>query len=108
MFAAGLALIAIGLRRLRREPLVYRGRIAAPALMILGAAVVALFSWQMFYGVRRLPVSAHAPRVGQKAPEFTLTDQEGRAVTLAHLLDGNAGADRGAGGVLLIFYRGYW
>jgi peroxiredoxin len=47
-----------------------------------------------------LPASAAAPRVGQKAPDFTLPDQNGRTVALADLISDN--------GVLLIFYRGYW
>ena len=39
------------------------------------------------------------PRVGQPAPDFTLRDQNGKAIRLA--------AARGAK-VVLVFYRGYW
>jgi len=51
---------------------------------------------------RRLPPSHGAPHVGQKAPDFTLLDSNGKSVTLTALL---ASSPRG---VLLVFYRGYW
>lgn len=38
--------------------------------------------------------------VGDVAPDFTLTDQNGRSHTLA--------AERGKRPVVLVFYRGYW
>ena len=57
-----------------------------------------------------LRASAATLNVGDKAPDFTLPDQNGKPVTLAELLAspsaGTAGAR--ANGVLLIFYRGYW
>jgi peroxiredoxin len=40
------------------------------------------------------------PRVGEKAPEFALPDQNRKQVALADLLSGK--------GALLIFYRGHW
>ena len=47
-----------------------------------------------------LTASAAAPaKVGQQAPDFTLLDQNGKAVTLS--------AARGRK-VVLVFYRGYW
>jgi cytochrome oxidase Cu insertion factor (SCO1/SenC/PrrC family) len=52
----------------------------------------------------QLPASAGAPKVGEKVPDFTLPDTEGRPVRLSslHKEDGEARW------VLLIFYRGYW
>ncbi len=38
--------------------------------------------------------------IGEAAPDFTLKDEEGRAVTLS--------AARGKMPVVLVFYRGYW
>jgi cytochrome oxidase Cu insertion factor (SCO1/SenC/PrrC family) len=38
--------------------------------------------------------------VGDVAPEFTLTDQNGRSHSLA--------TERGKRPVILVFYRGYW
>jgi cytochrome oxidase Cu insertion factor (SCO1/SenC/PrrC family) len=62
--------------------------------------VFAFFAYGVFYVARQLPASAAAPRVRQKAPDFTLPDQNGRPVGLADLISGK--------GALLIFYRGYW
>jgi len=107
MFAAGLTLLARGLTRAYREPLVYRGKIFGPILMTLGVAIAAMFCFVFFHLVRQLPASAGAPRVGQSAPDFTLPDQEGRPVTLSKLLEPGGGSDR-LNGVLLIFYRGFW
>jgi len=44
--------------------------------------------------------AARAPKVGEKAPEFTLTDQMGRHVSLAGEVE--------QGPVALLFYRGEW
>jgi peroxiredoxin len=44
--------------------------------------------------------AARAPKVGQRAPDFTLRDQLGRQVSLAGELE--------HGPVVLIFYRGEW
>ncbi|HEU4400634.1 MAG TPA: hypothetical protein VFT43_00880 [Candidatus Polarisedimenticolia bacterium] len=108
IFGAGLALMARGLRRAYREPLQYRGKIAGPVLMSLGVAVLAFFAYGIFYVARRLPPSEGAPRVGQKAPDFTLPDKDGNPVTLSKLLESGAGGAERVNGVLLIFYRGYW
>lgn len=44
--------------------------------------------------------AARAPKVGEKAPDFTLQDQLGREVSLAGELE--------QGPVVLLFYRGEW
>ena len=44
--------------------------------------------------------AARAPKVGEKAPDFTLKDQLGREVSLAGELE--------QGPVVLLFYRGEW
>ncbi len=106
LFGAGLGLTLTGLRRAWRQPQVYRGRIAGAILLSLGAGVCAFFLAGFYYFARLLPASAGAPRVGQKAPDFTLPDKDGSPVTLSRLI--GAGADGGASGVLLVFYRGNW
>jgi len=108
IFAAGLALIVRGVRRAFREPQSYRGRIAGPILLGLGIALFGFFCFNVFYFLRQLPPSEGAPRVGQRAPDFTLPDKDGNPVTLSKVLEpGAGGADR-VNGVVLVFYRGYW
>jgi hypothetical protein len=72
-----------------------------------GALVIALFVFGFFVFAKWMPESKGAPQVGQKAPDFTLTDTSGKSVSLGELLstpiNGNAPK-----GVLLVFYRGYW
>jgi peroxiredoxin len=55
---------------------------------------------------QHLPPSMGAPRVGQKAPDFTLADTESRSISLADLLSSpvNGKAPRA---VLLIFQMGH-
>lgn len=67
--------------------------VRAVAVFELGALGLALWA---FFGLSSLP-DRTAP---ERAPDFTLPDQEGHAVTLADEL--------GSGPVLLVFYRGHW
>jgi peroxiredoxin len=69
--------------------------------------VIAFFIFIAFIEARRLPASAGAPQVGQRAPDFTLTDINHKPVALAELLAQSVN-NKPAKGVLLIFYRGYW
>ena len=113
LLAAGLTLLAVGLVRAFGKPQLYRGRIFGTAMAVLSVAGTGLFCWGLLYEVRQLPASASAPRVGQKAPDFTLPDQDGKPVALADLLASPTTATTGAtaakrGGALLIFYRGHW
>jgi hypothetical protein len=72
------------------------GSIFTVIALLLGA----FFAYQILYVLRQVPTSAQAPRVGQKAPEFTLPDQTGKSVALGDLLSPH--------GAVLIFYRGHW
>jgi drug/metabolite transporter (DMT)-like permease len=100
LFCVGTILLGLGLVRAFRRPHLYRGKILGPIFATVALLVFAFFAYATFYVVRELPASAAAPRVGQKAPDFTLPDQNGRPVAFADLI-----SDKGA---LLIFYRGYW
>ena len=105
LFAAGLALVGAGLRRAFRHPEIYRGRVMGPIFGLLSLAVAGLFLYATLVASRELPVSAGAPKVGEKAPDFTLPDPQGRPVHLAALHE-PSGAP--APWVLLIFFRGTW
>jgi len=108
VFGVGFALLARGLIRAYREPQLHRGKIAGSILMILGIALLAFFGFGILYLPHQLPPSTGAPQAGQKAPDFTLPDQDGRQVTLSTLLESGSSAGDRVNGVLLIFYRGYW
>jgi hypothetical protein len=101
LFAAGGICLVVGLFRAFGKPQIYRGKIFGSILAALGIAMFGLFSYIFFYELRQVPPSTGAPRVGQKAPEFTLSDQDGKEVSLSDLV-GRSKA------VALIFYRGFW
>src|SRR5258706_11345694 len=88
-----------------------RSRIISSIVATLSVLILGLFVFSFFIASRWLPASHAAPRVGQKAPDFSLVDTSGKTVSLAELLsaplDGKA-ASPSPRGVLLIFYRGYW
>lgn len=56
----------------------------------------------------QLPPSPGAPKVGEKAPDFTLPDSTGKAVKLSEILAPASAEQKPASWVLVIFYRGYW
>jgi uncharacterized membrane protein len=107
--ALGMVFLLLGLIRAFRERQVYGGRVAGVIITVL-ALVFFAFSTLGFFFARALPPSSHAPQVGQKAPDFTLTNTSGESMSLAQLLstpiDASAGTRPKA--VLLVFYRGYW
>jgi hypothetical protein len=105
LFGIGGILLVIGLMRAFGKPKLYRGKVFGTILTVLSVLVFALFSYIVFYELKQLPASAEAPRVGQKAPEFTLPDQNDKQVALADLILSPAGKP---GGAVLIFYRGFW
>ena len=109
LFAVGGVLSFIGLKRAFGQPQQYRGKIAGPILGTLSLLAVGFFCFIVFYMTKQLPVSSGAPHVGQKAPEFVLTDTTNQPVSLASLLSTPlAGAQVPPKGVVLVFYRGYW
>jgi cytochrome oxidase Cu insertion factor (SCO1/SenC/PrrC family) len=89
--ATALAGLAVARARTRRWP-------AWTALALTSALLIG-GSWFNFVGAR-VPVAPTALRVGERPPDFTLTDAGGRPASLADY--------RGQKPVVLIFYRGYW
>jgi len=107
LFAIAFVLLVFGLRRAFKPDKKITSKIfsslaATVGLLLLGGLLFVIYvagSW--------LPASSEAPRVGQKAPAFTLADSNDKPVTLAQLLIEPIN-NTPPKGVLLIFYRGYW
>lgn len=100
LFGIGGALLLIGLFRAFGRPQLYRGRIFGSIFTAIALFLFAFFSYEIFYVLKQVPLSAQAARVGERAPEFSLPDQDGKQVALGDLLSPN--------GAVLIFYRGFW
>lgn len=119
LYVIALALLWFGLKRAfaarkstdqttKRSTL---SKILAAGLAGLSVVIIGLFLFSILIMARWLPPSTGAPQVGQKAPDFTLSDANGKQVSLAELISSPVpGQTNGAApkGVLLIFYRGYW
>src|SRR5262245_41696316 len=109
LFALAIVLLVLGLRRgfspERSHPT--RSKIVSSIVAVLGVLVFAFFIFVVFVSGRWLPASHGATQVGQKAPDFSLSDKNDKTVSLTELLSTpiNGKAPRG---VLLVFYRGYW
>ena len=82
-------------------------RIALATALLAGSAM-SIFAPPSSAQVRgQLPPGPkNAPKIGQKAPDFTLPYSNGNPVKLSSLTSVPAGAK--PPWVLLIFYRGYW
>jgi drug/metabolite transporter (DMT)-like permease len=101
LFAIGAVLLGVGLFRAFRHPTTHRGKVFGSILALLALAGFGLFAYGVFYLGHQLPVSTGAPKLGQRAPDFSLPDQNGKPVALADLTSAGHGA-------ILIFYRGHW
>lgn len=113
LFALAAALLLLGVRRAFApdRPRPTRSKIAGAILATLSVAVFGFFIFSIFIIARWLPASQGAPQVGQKAPDFTLSDTNGKPVSLSELLSApitGKAASATPRGVLLVFYRGYW
>lgn len=111
LYAVAVVLLWIGLKRAfagnTKRPLL--SRILASGLAGLSVIIIGVFLFSILIFARWLPPSTGAPQVGQKAPDFTLSDVSGKQVSLSELLSQPiAGQSNPPKGVLLIFYRGYW
>jgi hypothetical protein len=110
MFALAGLLLWAGLAKAFASSRVYRGKIVGPILAFLSIGAAVFFGYATLYASRKLPAAAGAPRVGEKAPEFTLADTSGNMVAMSTLLsEPMPGMDgQKPRGLVLIFYRGYW
>ncbi len=107
LLAVALVLVIIGVRRAYSPDRTRAARIAASLVAVLSVAILTFYLFLIFVMTKHLPASHGAPQIGQKVPDFTLSNQSGNTVSLAALLASplNGNAPKGA---LIIFYRGYW
>ena len=101
LFGIGGAFLIVGLFRAFGRPQLYRGKIFRSLFTAITLFLFVFFSYEIFYVLRQVPLSSQAPRIGEKAPEFTLPRSEWKPITLGDLLSGSKA-------VVLIFYRGLW
>jgi len=107
LFAIAFVFLFFGLRRAFKPEKRIVSKIFSSLAAAFGVLLLAALLFMIFVMGSWLPPSTGAPQVGQKAPEFTLTDSNDRPVTLAQLLTEPVN-NKPPRGVLLIFYRGYW
>ena len=110
LFMIAAALLFVGVRRAFAPDRSRLAKVGSSILAVLGVLIIGLFIFSIFVFARWLPASTGAPRLGNKAPEFTLADANGKATSLGELLTTPINVSNTAKprGVLLIFYRGYW
>jgi len=101
LFGIGALLLVVGLFRAFGRPQLYQGKILGSIFTAIAFVLFSFFAYEIFFVLRQVPPSVGAPRVGQKAPDFTLPDQNEKPVALAGLLSRSKA-------VALIFYRGFW
>jgi hypothetical protein len=104
--AIGLIFLLIGVVRAFGQSQIYRGKIWGSIAAGLAALFLAGSAW-LFVEARKIPRSEGAPQVGQRVPDFTLSDSNGQPVALAQLFGASPGMSQPKA-VLLVFYRGYW
>ena len=107
LYAISVVLLVFGLKRAFSKGRSIFSKILAIVAALMGILMAVGFAFSFFVFARWIPASQGAPHVGQKAPEFTLTDSNNKPVALSELLSTplNGKAPKG---VVLIFYRGYW
>ena len=104
-----VVVLLVGVVRAFRQPMVFGGKISGTIVTVIAVLLGALSTFG-FIHARELPASSAAPKVGQKAPDFTLTNTSGQQVTLSQLLSTpiETASGKAPKAVLLVFYRGYW
>jgi len=107
LFLIAAVLLFIGVRRAFRPEHRLFSKIVAPVLTTFSVLIMALFVYVVFIESRLSPASAAVPQVGQRLPEFTLSDTNNRPIALTDLLSQPV-ANKPPKGVLLVFYRGHW
>src|SRR5262245_43657569 len=107
LFAIAFVFLFFGLRRAFKPDKRIISKIFGSLAAGFGVLLLAGLLFLIYVMGSWLPASSAAPEVGRKAPDFTLTDANGKPVALAQLLTAPID-NKPPRGVLLIFYRGYW
>jgi len=107
--AVALIFLALGAKNLFAQPRTIAARIFG-VVVVLFSLLLSVGSIFGFYKARAVPPSTNAPQIGEKVPDFTMTDTHGQSVSLSQLFAPAPGeASMSAPkAVLLIFYRCYW
>ena len=111
LLVTGVASLFVALTRAIRQPQLFRGKILGGILAGVSVLALGFFTVGIFY-FGRVPQPAAMHKAGEKAPEFSLPDQNGNNVSLQDLLASSQASQPDqaaqAKGALLIFYRGHW
>jgi hypothetical protein len=109
LFGIAVILLWLGLKRAFGQSQLYRGKIFGSILSLVSLLIVTFFCLLIFKFSKQLPASAAAPHIGAKAPDFQLSDTQGKNVSLGSLLTAPIPSTHAVPkGVLIVFYRGYW
>ena len=107
LFAIAFVLLFFGLRRAFKPDKSIFPKVFSSLAAVFGLLLLAGLLFMFYVMGSWLPKSAGAPQVGQRAPEFTLTDSNNQPLSLTQLFSEPID-NKPPKGVLLIFYRGYW
>ena len=94
-----MGISAFGLRRAFGQSDLYRGNLVGSLGLLASMVATAGFSFLLFVGTSQIPEPTKVTQDLQAAPDFTLTNQLGKAVQLSSF-EGKK--------VVLDFYRGHW
>jgi peroxiredoxin len=105
LFGLAAVLLATGLRRAFSPGRLHWLRITSGLIAaVLSGLIFANFALSVFVSARNLPASTHAPRIGERALDFTLPDENGAPVSLSALRSPPTAPGASASkGVLLVF-----
>lgn len=99
LISAGVVVSALGLWRVVKQPLLYRGKGLAIVGLLVSLTLMGLFCYGLFFLAAQLPALTETTQALTRAPEFALKDQNGLPASL--------GSFRGRK-LVVTFYRGYW
>ena len=84
LFGAAALFLPAGLKRAFTGLGSLGGKFVSSVLALLSISILGVFVFVVFRATRQLPASHGAPRVGQKAPDFTVRDTRGNLVSFPH------------------------